>query len=102
MTNNTRRWSKEEIERNDRTEGLMVFSDFTTEDEGRGRKLVCTLNENHPDFENNRRLIEAAPKLLELLQGINKSLETYPMPVIAPNSMLHDDIRKLLSQIEGK
>ena len=32
------------------------------------------------------------------LEDINHSLETYPMPVITPNSMLHDDIRRLLTK----
>ena len=48
----------------------MIFSDFHSDDEGRGRKLVCTLNENHPDFERNRLIVEHAPQALEILMEL--------------------------------
>ena len=67
MTNNTRRWSKEEIERNDKTEGLQIFSNFLAADEGRSRERVCILNEHHSDFEKNRLFIENAPEMFDRL-----------------------------------
>ena len=49
--------------------------------------------------KENYTLMEAAPMLLNILKGINETLEKYPMPVIKKNSMLHDEIRDILGKI---
>lgn len=74
ITATTRPWpsSMKEIMRHE--EGLQIFSNFDTLDQGRSRQRVCVLNEDHPEFEFNRRLIENAPELLEL---IDKDSELY-------------------------
>lgn len=67
-TNDTKKWTPEEIERGNQEEGRMVFSDFRLSDNGRSRKLVCTLNGGHPKADEYKRLILAAPKMLEAIE----------------------------------
>ena len=57
LTSTTKRWSKEERQRNDETESRMIFTDFRFSDEGKSRQLVCTINVNHPDYREYRKLI---------------------------------------------
>lgn len=40
-TSDTKRWSKEQIEANDKIEARMVFENFSIADQGRSRKLIC-------------------------------------------------------------
>lgn len=70
MTPTTKRWSKEQIEKNDSIEQTMVFSNFSSMDLGTGRQLICTLNRNNVDYEKNAKLIEAAPELHSTLKEI--------------------------------
>ncbi len=70
LTPTTKRWSKEEMERNEETESRMIFTDFSFEDTGRSRQLVCTMNVNHPDYREYRKLIEHSPRLLKVLKDI--------------------------------
>ena len=41
ITSNTRRWSKEQIDENNKIETRMVFENFNNENAGVNRKLVC-------------------------------------------------------------
>jgi len=52
------------------TESRMIFTDFSFEDSGRSRKLVCTMNVNHPDYREYRKLIEHSTDLLKVLKDI--------------------------------
>jgi hypothetical protein len=70
LTPITKKWSKEEMERNEETESRMIFTDFSFEDSGRSRKLVCTMNVNHPDYREYRKLIEHSTDLLKVLKDI--------------------------------
>lgn len=67
ITNQTRKWSDEQFLINDTLEGRYIFSNFQDSDEGRSRQVICEMNHNHPDFEKNRTLIEAAPDLKRVL-----------------------------------
>ena len=53
VTPQTLKWSEEQIEENDKIEKAMIFSNFSGTDLGRRRKLVCTLNINHIDYDKN-------------------------------------------------
>lgn len=70
ITPTTKKWSKEEMERNEETESRMIFTDFSFEDTGKSRQLVCTMNVNHPDYREYRKLIEYAPSLLNELKAM--------------------------------
>ncbi len=59
----TRTWSKEAREAAEEEERQYVFANFSPSDEGRGRKLIARVFPGH-DFEDNHRLITAAPNLL--------------------------------------
>ena len=50
LTLKTRTWSKEEWDKNDAEEKMMLFAYFTPIDQGRGRILIAR-------FENEKRLI---------------------------------------------
>lgn len=65
-----KKWSKEEMERNEETESRMILTDFSFEDTGKSRQLVCTMNVNHPDYREYRKLIEHAPSLLNELKAM--------------------------------
>jgi hypothetical protein len=59
----TRRWNKEEWKTNDAKEQRMIFANFLVKDEGRSRELIAIVNEIHPNYEDNARLIAASPSL---------------------------------------
>lgn len=63
-------WTSQEIKDNDGIEQSMIFTDFSFQDEGRSRKLVCSINPSHPDYEFNAELIEKSPQLLQFLKDI--------------------------------
>jgi len=75
MTPTTKRWSKEQIEKNDNIEQTMIFSNFSATDLGIGRELVCTLNRSNTDYEKNAKLIEAAPYLCNALNELVERTE---------------------------
>ena len=75
MTPTTKRWSKEQIEKNDSIEQTMIFSNFSAMDLGTGRQLICTLNRNNIDYEKNAKLIEAAPDLYNTLNELIERTE---------------------------
>ena len=70
----TSQWDQESFEKTNRYERTRVFSNFSEKDQGKGRVLVCTLNESHPDYELNSSIITAAPELLEALIETDKDL----------------------------
>lgn len=69
-TSQTRRWSQQEWDKNEKNENQLIFSDFTPADSGKSRNLVCKLNEHHPDFEWNRKVIEYGPDMVKFLNYI--------------------------------
>lgn len=73
----TSQWDHESFEKTNCYERARVFSNFSEEDQGRSRVLVCTLNESHPDYELNSSIITTAPELLEALQELVLQVKTY-------------------------
>lgn len=73
-TPQTRGWTKEQIDCNDRVEKTMIFENFSTIDAGCGRKKVCTLEVNNPNYEKNASLIEALP---DMYNALKKLMEVY-------------------------
>lgn len=71
QTPTTKLYTKEEIKRNNEIENKYIYSDFTTADSGRGRRLVCQMNEHHPDYEKNAELIALAPDMLQWLKMLH-------------------------------
>lgn len=70
MTPTTIGWTEEEIKRNNLIEETMVFSNFYGFDNGKSRRLVCTVNKDHVDYEKNIKLIESAPELYSIIKAI--------------------------------
>lgn len=96
ITPTTSKWSSDEIERNNAREAKSIFSDFDYDDLGKSRKLVCTISDAHPDFENNRELIRKAPDLQRVLLEVNRLLDDGIE--IHPGSPIHERLKLLLSQ----
>lgn len=67
MTTNTKKWSREIIEKNDRIEQSQLYTNFQTFDDGRGRILVCSMNDGHPNYEEYAELFSSAPETKEEL-----------------------------------
>lgn len=70
-TYSTLKWSDDDRDRASKRESLMVFSNFTPEDQGRSRKLIASCSIELHDIkeaEANARLITAAPDLLQALE----------------------------------
>lgn len=57
LTNDTKRWTKEERDKQDAIERTQIFTDFHTMDKGRGRKRVATF-EGDNAAENASRAAE--------------------------------------------
>ena len=70
MTNITKHWRKEDIEKNNIIEQTMIFESFKNIDDGRGRQLVCTLERFNSNYEKNAKLIEAAPEMYNIIKEI--------------------------------
>lgn len=77
LTERTRNLTEKERVNADNIESTIIFSNFSLSDQGKSRVKVCELNTNHPDFENNRNIIEFAPDAFELLIKIQKKLSNY-------------------------
>ena len=60
VTNQTLRWTREELEKNEAIERCIVFSGFSVLDEGRSRRRVAIC-----ESDADAILIAAAPELLE-------------------------------------
>ena len=73
-TPQTRRWTQEQVDKNNRVEKTMVFENFSPLDAGRGRERICILNDCHPDYEKNASLITAVPAMYNALK---KLMDTY-------------------------
>jgi len=69
LTPTTRKWTKEEWDRNEREERRSIFQHFKMSDQGRSRNRVAIVEDYHPDFERNANLIAAAPELYEQLKA---------------------------------
>lgn len=100
MTAQTKRWPVEQIRTNDAVESLMIFEGFTAEDQGRGRRLIARVAENHPNAPENATLIAAAPELLDCLKRLlAKCDESWGIPGIWPAT--RDDARDAIAKAEG-
>lgn len=66
----TRKWTAELKAKNNKAERLLVFANFTSEDQGRGRVLIAAC-ENECDAQ----LIAAAPELLYSLEKIRDRMK---------------------------
>ena len=96
MTNRTRKWTTEQIEANDKIEKSMLFTEFNLLDSGRGREVVCTMNTQHPMYEEYINLFEFAPTMLYLLQSVYKG----KMDMVALNNILATQSHfKLLNEV---
>ena len=86
-TAQTVRWSAEEIAANDAREKCRVYANFSTRDEGRGRKLVAVC-QNKEDAQ----LVEAAPDLLKELKSMVEIAEMtigwFPAPAGADGPLI--------------
>lgn len=63
ITSRTRHWTDKEMKDNDRVESSRLYTNFTSDDAGRSRLLVCSMNDQHPDYDEYVRLFIAAPVL---------------------------------------
>jgi hypothetical protein len=63
MTSDVKKWPKEKQIAGNAKEALCVYTSFSSNDKGKSRKQVCWINPDHPDFEENRRLIVEAPQI---------------------------------------
>lgn len=98
MIPTTNRWTVKETEKNDIVEETMIFSNFHGFDSGRNRRLVCTVNKDHEDYEKNAKLIESAPELYSTLKEIyNITAGPFDDPVIQEE--LYNKIEKLIKQL---
>ena len=60
LTSQTKKWSKEQFEKNEAIEQSMVFHHFTVLDQGRSRVLMFSMNTCNPNWEKHRdKIIEA-------------------------------------------
>lgn len=57
LTPYTKNFTHEEWSRNEAQEKSKIFTDFFESNQGTSRKLVCTLNPSHPDYETLPDLI---------------------------------------------
>ena len=63
LTRDTKKWPKEKQDAADANEKLCVYTNFSSTDQGRARQQVCWVNPDHPDYEENMRLIVMAPQI---------------------------------------
>lgn len=78
LTQETRRWSKEQFDRNDAEERLRIFSNFRAEDQGRSRQLICTIQPG--EFADAvAAIVCQSPALLEMLIRIHGAEFGYGM-----------------------
>ena len=75
LTEQTRRWSKEQLEANESREQSLIFAHFSAADQGRSREVIAEVRRDHPDYDANARLIAAAPLLLEDLRYVADGLQ---------------------------
>ena len=95
-TPQTRRWTEEQIESNDREERRRVFANFSAQDQGRGRHLVATC-ETEPDAA----LIAAAPDLLFAAKQALDLLSAYAPKDVPIVGMTKRDLEKAITKAEG-
>jgi len=70
LTPETRKWSKEQIEKNDSIEEQFIFANFHAEDQGKGRICIASCHGFRGNNKANAKLISCAPELLEALKGL--------------------------------
>lgn len=66
-TETTNKWSDDMLNFNNKLELSRVYTNFTAEDDGKSRSLVCVLNEAHPEYEKNAQLITGAPLMFDTI-----------------------------------
>jgi len=73
LTPDTRKWSKQDWEANERVENHLVFANFRVDDQGRSRVCIATCTRDIlPDNQSlaNTILIAAAPDMLAALKAV--------------------------------
>jgi hypothetical protein len=75
-THTTRNMTPEQLAKLQAQERDRVCSNFSANDAGVSRKLVCTINDAHPDYETNRALVILAPQMANTITTLAESLET--------------------------
>ena len=76
LTNQTRRWSPDDIKRNDVVEKRRVFENFLVEDEGRSRTFVC-----EADNEKLAEVIARLPAILTLVAEQHQRIDELELEV---------------------
>jgi lipase chaperone LimK len=56
-TRDVKKWPKEKQYAANAIEKLCVYSNFSSTDSGKSRILVCSLNRDHPEYEQNMQMI---------------------------------------------
>jgi len=102
LTKDTIKWSKDQIDKNDKVEGKMIFTDFSFSDQGRSRELVCTMNENHPNFKEYRKLILYAPQLYSALKSLVSVVESLDFKNNTPVNYELGFSNILIKELDGK
>ena len=78
LTPQTKRWSKKQMEMNDRVEWMRVFANFSEEDQGRSRRHIADCSHDH-EYQANVDFIahsrEDIPYLLSLLRSAEEALD---------------------------
>jgi len=76
LTQQTASWTREQRKANDGIEESMIFSNFSQQDQGKSRQLICTVARENYDYEANAQLIASAPELLEAYKDLVKAHKT--------------------------
>lgn len=74
MTNQTNHWPVSVRIEAEKREKEIIYTNFSSTDQGRARKQVCWVNPEHPDFEENMALIRLAPVTRNLYNIADKQL----------------------------
>lgn len=64
-----------------------------------GNDIVCVINEKHPTYDKNKKLIEAAPELLSTLREVYELTEgAFDDPVIP--DVLYNKMDELIKKLQ--
>lgn len=74
ITGQTRKWTPEQVEENDRRERRMIFSGFTAADKGRSRKYIAVCDREE-DAKHIVHCVNQYDPMLAALKGLYKMVE---------------------------
>jgi hypothetical protein len=75
QTRDVKKWSKEKQLAANALEQLCVYSNFSSTDQGKSRVLICHVNRDHPEFEENMKMIIMAQQSYNGHQFYHKMFE---------------------------